>query len=224
MAELKIDWASYKSAKYAVEHWHYSKVLPVGKLVKVGVWEDRRFIGVVLFGRGASKDLGKKFGINGPAEVCELVRVALKSHKTEVTKIISIAIKFYKLKNPKTKLIISFADQMQNHLGIIYQAGNWIYVGTSAVTTQYFIDGRWKHTRSVGLKYNIGKTDFDALGIPRRKAPPKHQYLMPLTKQLRKSILKLAKPYPKCPDSVDSCTLSDQDKSGGAKPTSGLKS
>ena len=27
-AILKLDWCDYKAAKYAVEHWHYSKSLP----------------------------------------------------------------------------------------------------------------------------------------------------------------------------------------------------
>jgi hypothetical protein len=32
--KLHLDWCSYKAAKYAVEHWHYSKSLAVGKMVK----------------------------------------------------------------------------------------------------------------------------------------------------------------------------------------------
>ena len=44
--ELKIDWATHKAAKYACENWHYSKCLPSGKTVKLGVWEDNNFIGI----------------------------------------------------------------------------------------------------------------------------------------------------------------------------------
>ena len=42
---LKIDWASHEAAKFACVNWHYSKCLPIGKLVKVGVWEDSKYIG-----------------------------------------------------------------------------------------------------------------------------------------------------------------------------------
>ena len=51
---LHLDWCSYEAAKYAVEHWHYSHSLPIGKLVKIGVWEDDQFIGAVVFGYGAN--------------------------------------------------------------------------------------------------------------------------------------------------------------------------
>ena len=43
--ELKLDWCSYEAAKYACEHWHYSKCMPVGKTVKIGVWENKKYIG-----------------------------------------------------------------------------------------------------------------------------------------------------------------------------------
>ena len=50
---LKLDWCSHEAARWAVEHWHYSKSMPTPPVVKIGVWEDERFIGVVLFSRGA---------------------------------------------------------------------------------------------------------------------------------------------------------------------------
>ena len=62
--DLKVDWATYEASKYACENWHYSRVTPVGKLVKVGAWENSKFIGVVLFGRGANNNMLKPFGLN----------------------------------------------------------------------------------------------------------------------------------------------------------------
>ena len=41
---LHLDWCSHKAAKYAVEHWHYSKRMPKSKLVKIGVWENNVFV------------------------------------------------------------------------------------------------------------------------------------------------------------------------------------
>ena len=68
--QLKIDWATHEAAKYACEKWHYSGCLPVGKLVKVGAWEDKKFIGVVLFGRGANYNMVKGYGL-GQDQGCE---------------------------------------------------------------------------------------------------------------------------------------------------------
>ena len=42
--ELKLDWCSYQAAKYAVEHWHYSRSMPAGKAVRMGVWEEDEYI------------------------------------------------------------------------------------------------------------------------------------------------------------------------------------
>lgn len=38
--DLKIDYCDIKAARYACEHFHYSKSVPAGKTVKIGVWED----------------------------------------------------------------------------------------------------------------------------------------------------------------------------------------
>ncbi|WP_459208945.1 Mom family adenine methylcarbamoylation protein [Bacillus haynesii] len=64
MIDLKIAWATHKAAKFACENFHYSKCLLAGKLVKIGTWEDGKFIGVVIFSRGANGriDLCKSIG------------------------------------------------------------------------------------------------------------------------------------------------------------------
>ena len=121
-AILKLDWCDYKAAKYAVEHWHYSKSLSASKNVFVGVWENSKFIGVVGFGRGANNQIAKPYGLE-QTEVCELTRVALTKHVNPVTRILAIAIKLLKKQSPTLKLIVSYADPQQNHYGGIYQGG-----------------------------------------------------------------------------------------------------
>ena len=74
--DLKLDFCSHEAARYSVLQWHYSKRMPIGRIVKFGVWEDGDFIGAILFARGASPHLGDKYGLQ-QTEVCELVRVAL---------------------------------------------------------------------------------------------------------------------------------------------------
>jgi hypothetical protein len=127
---LKIDFCSHDAAKYACLNWHYSRSIPACKLFKLGVWEDEKFIGAVIFSRGASPFLLKKYDLK-QTEGCELTRVALKEHQTPVSRIVAIAIKILKKKNPGLRIIISFADPERGHHGGIYQAGGWIYTGTS---------------------------------------------------------------------------------------------
>ena len=223
--ELKIDWATHEAAKYACENWHYSGVIPVGKLVKVGAWENGKFIGAVIFGRGANNNMLKPFGLKAD-EGCELVRVALKKHDTPVSKILSFAIKFLKKQSPELRLVVSYADVDQGHHGGIYQATNWIYDGLKNANTMgaFIIHGKKTHPKSVhskGVKQTIeavrkqldpNATVFYTKG--------KHRYLMPLDKEMKESIIKLSQPYPK---RVTKATSSDQLESGGAIPTNALQ-
>ena len=61
--KLLIAPCSHEAAKYAVMNWHYSKTMPIGKLVKYGVWENDKFVGCVIFGRGASPHIGDLYGL-----------------------------------------------------------------------------------------------------------------------------------------------------------------
>lgn len=198
-SDLVIDWATHAAAKYACEHWHYSGCLPMGKLVKVGAWENGKFIGVVIFGRGATPNLGKPYGL-AQTECVELVRIALRDHATPVSKIAAIAIRILKKSNPNVRLIVSFADRSQGHHGGIYQAGNWVYSGEGQPATFYMIKGKLTHPRSIGAKglaQNMkGARQLD----PKAEAvevPGKHRYLMPLDKHMRKRVQSMSKPYPK---------------------------
>lgn len=214
---LKIDWASHEAAKYACQHWHYSKCVPAGKLVKVGAWEDGKFIGVVIFGRGANHNMLKGYALNQD-EGCELVRIALTKHKSPVSQIASLAIKFLSKHSPKLRLIVSYADPEQGHHGGIYQAGNWIYRGRSASAIKVWYKGKWAH------KKTVDDAGVNQANLPKKRVEGKHAYLMPLDKDMRKKVLVLSKPYPKRAGSVDSDTPAIHAGEGGANPTPALHS
>lgn len=153
---LKIDFCTHAAAKYACEHWHYSRCLPAGKIVKVGAWEDGKYIGCVLFSRGANNNAPKSFNVK-VTECCELTRVALNKHKTPVSRILKIALKLLKNNSPGLKVIFSYADKThQSHHGGIYQANGWLYLGerkTSDKGAYYLIRGKRMHGRSARAKY-----------------------------------------------------------------------
>jgi len=189
-AGLKIDWATHAAAKYACTHWHYSNSVPAGKLVKVGAWESGKFIGVVIFGRGANFNMVKGFGLT-QKQGCELVRVALSGHEAPVSRIVSIAIKFLKKTNPNLRMIVSYADPDQGHHGGIYQAGNWLYTGKSAKAVKVFYKGKWSHKKTV----DDALVDYKKLN--HKTVEGKHRYLMPLDREMKEQIKALSKPYPK---------------------------
>lgn len=200
-ADLRIDWATHAAAKYACENWHYSKSVPVPPLVKVGAWENGKFIGVVIFSRGASSNLMKPYGLNQD-EGGELTRIALSQHVSPVSRIVRLAVQFLKRNSPELRLIVSFADPQYGHHGGIYQAGNWVYVGDTAPGREFWKGGKRLHSRQVSEKgWNIQQ------GVKRKTVKPseckivktkgKHRYLMPLDAEMRAQIAPLTKPYPK---------------------------
>lgn len=216
--QLKIDWATHEAAKYACVNWHYSGCLPVGKLVKVGAWENGKFIGVVLFGRGANKSLGEPYGCD-QTESCELVRIALTSHITPVSKIMSLALKWLKKTNEKIKLVVSFADTEVGHHGGIYQATNWIYDGLTNSADEYLYKGKRWHGRAF-RKSHGSHLNYMNKGLQIVRGAQKHRYLMPLDADIKQRILPLSKPYPK---RVKEQALEHPSNLGGVTPTHTLQ-
>ena len=225
---LKIDWATHEAAKFACVNWHYSKTMPatITKPLKIGVWENDVFIGVIIYTVGVGATLNSQFGI-GRQEICELQRVALKKHINSVSRMIAISLKFLKKKCPKLRLIVSFADVYQGHNGGIYQAGNWIYSGETAKGIAYFNkDGRQIHPRNVGKvtgndKYGVKK--YGKSGLRQEERPGKYRYLMPLDAAMREQITPLAKPYPKRTTRTKGQELEYPSSLGGLTPTRALQ-
>ncbi len=187
---LRLDWCSYQAAKYAVEHWHYSKRMPRSKLACLGIWENGQFIGAILFGVGASNNLHKPYGVRA-TECCELVRVALTHHHTPTSRCLAVAVRLLRRAMPGLRLVVSFADQNYGHVGILYQAAGWFYAGEAvADRVVQGTDGRWRHPRAHRLRYRT------ETGYVRQKTLPKHRYLWPLDATMRQQIAPLAQPYP----------------------------
>jgi hypothetical protein len=226
-ADLKIDWATHEAAKFACENWHYSRCLPAGKLVKIGAWENGKFIGVVLFGRGANNRMASAYNL-AQDEACELVRIALTSHQTPVSRIASFAMRFLKKQSAGLRLIVSYADPAQGHHGGIYQAGNWAYLGRSQAQRELIVGGQFMHKRSANAKFGTASPEkIAALTGKKIEWGPvewKHIYAMPLDEKMRAYISPLSKPYPKRAGSDTKDTAGVQPAEGGSTPTPALHS
>jgi hypothetical protein len=189
--------------------------MPSGKLAKIGVWEFNRFIGVVLFGSGANRNIGHPYHLQRD-EVCELVRIALTTHSASVSRILSIACRLIKKQYPKLKAVISYADPEQGHHGGVYQACGWAYVGKSNPQQAVVVAGRIMHKRSASALYGTIK------GLQKSHKTWKHTYVLPLNSELASTVKQMIKSYPKRARSTDSDAPSDQLGEGGATPTRAL--
>ena len=222
---LRMDWATHAAAKYAVERWHYSRTMPVGKSVKIGAWEDGKFIGVFVFSWGASPWLAGSIGLQ-QVECAELVRAAFTAHSTKVTRMLAIAIRMLRKQSPGLRALVSFADANKGHHGGIYQGGGWTYIGRTKDDFVYEHKGKELHKRAYsgnqfgkpGSKAQLPKS---AIKVARAG---KHKYVLGLTAADRARFAELAKPYPKRSraGSADSGTPDVQSGRGGADPTPAL--
>lgn len=91
---------------------------------------SKEVMGVVIYGVPASSTLLK--GICGPDHannVYELTRLWVDDSvaKNGESFLIGNTIKLL-----EREIVVSYADSTQNHLGIVYQATNWVYTGLSS--------------------------------------------------------------------------------------------
>lgn len=194
---MRVTRANSKAIQYACKYFHYAKSVPA---VQWGynVYNDNdEWCGVILYGVGANNNLPKNFNLNA-GEVLELERVALNGKQEQTSKAVAMTLKQLHRDNPLIQIIVSYSDHRQKHIGTIYQATNWIYLGITKTTdTQYFYNGKWTHERTIN-----GKSDRDELKakLPKRENSNKFKYIFVFDKKLRKQYLKLALPYPKDAD------------------------
>jgi hypothetical protein len=157
--------------------------------------------GVVMYGTPSSSAL--RAGIAGKEHannVIELTRLWIDDSTPKNSESYLIG---NSIKHCDKEIVVSFADTSQNHLGIVYQATNWIYTGLSAKRTDWSVEGIDKHGHTWADKYTAAEMrqlfgDRFTL-VPRSR---KHRYLFINAKGRRKkelmALLKYEQqPYPK---------------------------
>ena len=113
---------------------HYAHRMPSISYA-FGLFDNDELIGVCTYGKPASYTLCNGVcGKENSKYVWELNRLVLKyNRQNEASYFISRTLKML----PKPMIIVSYADEEQNHRGIIYQATNFIYTGISPKQKYY---------------------------------------------------------------------------------------
>lgn len=133
-------------------------------------------VGVVVYGTPSSAPL--RGGICGKEEslnVIELTRLWIDDNTPKNVESYLIG---NTLKLVDKEIIVSYAEIQQGHLGIVYQATNWIYTGLSAKRTNWTIEGNDKHCQTIADKYTaseIREKYGDKFSLVDR--PRKHRYI-----------------------------------------------
>jgi len=194
--------ASQKAIKYACMNFHYAKAIPVNTTGFSVFSRKNEWCGVILYGSGATINIAKPYGLVA-GQVYELVRMALNGKQESTSKAMAISLKLLPKVLPLCKMVVSYADIDQDHIGTIYQATNWYFVGETNVGMRsgFIINGRKTHNKTIhgkGVKQSLDEVrkHLDPKAEP-YVTKGKRKYLYPLTKDMRQMCEDLAKPYPK---------------------------
>jgi len=169
--------------------------------VESDLFNNERIVGCIIYGTPSSAPL--RSGICGEDEkfnVLELTRLWVEDGTPKNTESYLIG---NTLRLVKKEIIVSYAEIQQGHLGIVYQASNWIYTGLSAKRTNWTIDGIDKHCQTIADKYTVKELREkygDRFKLVDR--PRKHRYVyFNATKKRKCELLNKLKyeikPYPK---------------------------
>jgi len=196
---------SSKVGKEFIKEHHYSHGCHNGPTC-YGLFEEKKLVGVLAFATPCSENVrGSIFGSSHVDKVTELHRLVLFDYcpKNSESWFISRCLKLLKKDKPRICAVISFADTTEGHLGIIYQATNFLYYGMSSKAKFYIDgDGRLRHPRQCGV--NIKKDEATRRGWKSTYREAKHRYviLLPDSKKQKKELISMLKidisPYPKC--------------------------
>ena len=164
--------------------------------------ETNDIAGVIVYGTPSSSTLRAGLcGVEEKNNVIELTRLWIKDGTPKNTESFLIG---NTLSRVNKEIIVSFAEIQQGHLGIVYQATNWIYTGLSAKRSNWTITGINKHSQTIADKHTSAQLrqiygeDFKLVDRPR-----KHRYIFFNTKSKKRKKELLSKlkyeiqPYPK---------------------------
>lgn len=170
----------YEATKDWILNIHYAKRMPSISYA-YGLYLYDEMVGMVSYGSPASPWLCKGIcGEEHKSDVIELNRLVLKDNlPNEASFLVAKSLKLL----PQPKVVVSYADTAQDHLGIIYQATNFLFTGTTKARTDMAgKDG--KHSR-----HHLGDR---TKRIPRSA---KHRYVYFIGNKKQKKVLRNALRY-----------------------------
>ena len=154
--DLVISPCVLKDVREFIEKNHYShNINGVKVTLCFSIKYDDKLLGAILYGQ-LSTTAWKKFS-DSENKVLELRRLVIldDAGRNSESRSISKSIKWIKENLPEIEVIVSYADPMYGHSGIIYKASNFKYLGLSGKDIGYKDDetGKVYHSRALRTKY-----------------------------------------------------------------------
>ena len=195
-----ISEITYAQAMSVVVARHYlHRKAPCSKAF--GLFLDDDLKGVVCYGTPSSAPLRR--GIAGPHNAMNVIELTRLWVCDSVPKNGESYLIGNTVRQCGKEIVVSFAEAAQGHLGVVYQATNWLYTGLSAKRTDWKIEGVDKHCQTIADKYTAEelRAEFGDR-FSNQPRPRKHRYVFINAKGTRKAALMAdlryaVQPYPK---------------------------
>jgi len=199
IAPIELDVAK----RLLVEH-HYLHSIPGGTQISLGAFVEDSLLGVLTFGVGPTNAHRLVVGA-GRRDCVTLTRLWLSDElpRNSESRVLGIALRSL-AKATTLKFVLTYADPSAEHMGTIYQASNWIYIGESQASSLLdFGDGVPRNGRTVGHMFGTHSVKhFRKHGVNVTRIPqvPKHRYIYFLDKSWRDQLKPEQLAYPKKED------------------------
>ncbi len=180
---------------------HYLHSMPAAAWRCFGVYAGTTLTGAVVFTAGARNGHRVLLGAK-PQQVATLARLWLADElpKNAESRVIGVVLRALR-REGEWKALLSYADPAAGHVGTIYQATGWQYLGQSeAVTYVDLGDGRAVHPRTVYERLGSNAVGhLQRTGVPahRVRMTGKHRYTYLLDPTWRWRLRDRPRPYPR---------------------------
>lgn len=148
--DLKVEQCCFDEVAPFVETHHYSKSTKgITSSFCFRVMHDGQTIGAAIFGRPAMKDQITKYSEAGKFRLTELRRFVLIDEAPRNSESFVLGRMFRFLRKEGVQRILSYSDPSHGHIGVIYRATGFQYLGQTPSVRVIWWNGRHFSHRSI---------------------------------------------------------------------------
>ncbi|MBI2858117.1 MAG: DNA methyltransferase [Chloroflexi bacterium] len=204
LLDLRVLPIPMVAAREELVRHHYLRSFPGGTKIALGVFCGRRLMGALTLGVGPY--LGHMLVDRArPDDGICLTRLWLADElpKNSESRVLSVVLRSLR-RHTELKFVLAYSDPAAGHIGVVYQATNWLYTGLSSAMPLYDLgDGVIRHSRSLAHGCGTHATGYFAareIDIGLVPQAPKHRYVYFLDRRWQSRLRAPVLPYPKMED------------------------
>lgn len=198
---LRVEPVPPSTVRQVITDFHYLHSMPAAPRLCFGVYRGGTLAGAVVLTAGARQG-HRVLAAAKPQEVATLARLWLSDQlpKNSESRVIGAVLRHLR-RQTDWKLLLSYADPAAGHVGTIYQATGWLYLGQGSPEGYLdFGDARLMHPRTAYKQFGsnaVGHLSRTGIAVRRQPVAAKHRYAYLLDGAWCWRLREPVRPYPK---------------------------